>query len=308
MIDIPEREQIPEMYLKDGLSIGQIAERVGLSIGAVHSILKVRGVQFRKSPEGKKLRYIRYKMERDAEKEKKSEEKRKINLARMELYQAEVEAKREAERLKKETIDRETVLRDYLERGGSKFANFSMMGRKQSDHQKQTVSEALKGNKHGVGHVVTPEHRAILAEARRGAPGTNTGRKFSAEHRRKLSEANKGQKRSEETKAKIAANRAKQVLPVEDTLPERLLQEELTKRGVAFQKHKPIPGLPDLFIEPNVCVFADGDYWHNIAEIAAADVKTNEVLRDKGYIVLRFWEKDIKASAAKCVDQIVEAM
>jgi DNA mismatch endonuclease, patch repair protein len=180
-----------------------------------------------------------------------------------------------------------------------------MLGKKQSEYQKQRVSEALQGNQHGLGHEVTAEHRAKLAALRKANPGTNTGRKFTAEHKEKIRQANLGQKRSEETKIKIRANRAKQILPVQDTLPERMMQDELAKRGIVFEKHKQICGLPDLFITPNICIFVDGDYWHRRADAQKRDRRTNAILRAKGYRVFRVWEKQVKKNTAACVNRII---
>ena len=67
---------------------------------------------------------------------------------------------------------------------------------------------------------------------------------------------------TEETLQKIRDARAKQVLPVKDTKPEKDLQEILNEKGIEFEKHKSILGQPDIFIEPNTCIFVDGDYWH----------------------------------------------
>jgi hypothetical protein len=53
---ITGREKIPQLY-KKGLSTVAIAKQVGLSKGAVHSILRVRGVQMRSYSEGIKAMY-----------------------------------------------------------------------------------------------------------------------------------------------------------------------------------------------------------------------------------------------------------
>jgi DNA mismatch endonuclease, patch repair protein len=182
----------------------------------------------------------------------------------------------------------------------------SMLGRKQSKHQKQRAHETALGNKRTLG-----KHWKWSKKARArivGKPGTNTGRHFSDEHKARLRASNLGQKRSEETKAKIRVARSKQVIPLQDTLPERLIQMELVRRKIKFQKHKRLPGLPDIFLKPNICVFVDGDYWHRRPEAKIRDKKTNKTLRSKGYIVIRFWEKDIKASAVKCVDRIIKSL
>lgn len=57
MKNIPEREEIPRMYLEEKLSTKQIADRVGLTDGAVHSILRHRGVQLRSVKTAYGVRY-----------------------------------------------------------------------------------------------------------------------------------------------------------------------------------------------------------------------------------------------------------
>jgi len=89
-----------------------------------------------------------------------------------------------------------------------------------------------------------------------------------------------------------------------DTLPERLLQELLNKLGIKYRKHEPIIGQPDLFIEPNICIFADGDYWHNRPEAIERDKLVNKELINKGYKVLRFWENEIRSNIDNCANRI----
>ena len=207
-----------------------------------------------------------------------------------------------------------------------------MKGKKQSDFQKKRAKEANIGNKNGVGHIVSIEHRNKLAELRRNNPGTNTGKKFSKETIKRMS---KGQKKAHwkynktpkeviEICRKISVARSKQILPLQDTSIEMLLQNELSKRGVVFEKHKNIYGLPDIFIKPNICIFADGDYWHanplrfdlgkkirfgekilTAEQIREKDEKTTKRLTDLGYRVFRFWESDIKKDVKSCVDKIL---
>ena len=65
---------------------------------------------------------------------------------------------------------------------------------------------------------------------------------------------------------KLRQKRLHQIFPKKDTKIEIILQKELTKRDIPFVTHKALFGQPDIFIEPNICVFADGDYWHNYPE------------------------------------------
>jgi very-short-patch-repair endonuclease len=49
----------------------------------------------------------------------------------------------------------------------------------------------------------------------------------------------------------------------------------------------------DFFIEPNICLYCDGDYWHSILKVQARDVKQNESLSAMGYNVIRLSETEI---------------
>lgn len=57
MKNIPLREDIPRLYLEEKLSTPQIAKMVGLSVGAVGSILKSRGIKLRTPKEGVAVRF-----------------------------------------------------------------------------------------------------------------------------------------------------------------------------------------------------------------------------------------------------------
>lgn len=185
----------------------------------------------------------------------------------------------------------------------------SMLGRHQSDLQKDAARKAMSGNKFTLGKNWKWSDESIKKVI--GRPGTRNGVTSSSETRLKQSISIKIAlaKRSPELKeiwrAKIKAKRALQVLPVQDTSIEVALQKELTRRGIPFIKHKTIFGLPDLYIEPNICIFADGDYWHRRPESEGKDSKVNAYLLSKGYRIYRFWEKDINADVSKCVDQVL---
>lgn len=191
-----------------------------------------------------------------------------------------------------------TKVKAQLARNGE----FAMLGKHQSDHQKEVTRLRSIGKQTTLGKTWkwTDEQR----EAQRQRKIGKKLPPFTAEHKEKLRQSNIGQKRGPETIAKIKINRARQILPLKDTLPERMVQEELTKRGIAFEKHKPIDGQPDVFIEPNICVFVDGDYWHNRPEAIRRDKITSAILRRKGYRVFRIWEKDIKKSVSDCIDSL----
>lgn len=103
--------------------------------------------------------------------------------------------------------------------------------------------------------------------------------------------------------------------PSKDTAIEIKLQKELEKRNIIYKKQKQMFGRPDIFIEPNICIFADGCYWHGCQEHCInskfsfrinKDKNINEELNKQGYIVYRFWEHDINRSVEECINKIIE--
>jgi DNA mismatch endonuclease (patch repair protein) len=103
-----------------------------------------------------------------------------------------------------------------------------------------------------------------------------------------------------------------------------MMQIALTLNGIKFEKHKPIIGQPDIFIEPNICLFIDGDYWHanpnkyssevsitkdkKAKNIWARDIQVNNELSKMGYLIVRLWESDIKKNTQGCAEKVIEAL
>jgi len=112
--------------------------------------------------------------------------------------------------------------------------------------------------------------------------------------------------KSETHREKIRLNRLKQVFPKKDTDIEVALQEGLRKEGIPFRTHVPLMGQPDIFIEPNLCIFADGDYWHQRPEQIERDKRVNRYLIDKGYKIMRFWEWEINFLLSSMLEAIKE--
>jgi len=163
---------------------------------------------------------------------------------------------------------------------------------------------------------LSPETRAKISAG-------NTGKKRSPEHRAKISAWQIGRKRSPETRAKLSAHRLHRVIPTKDTKLERKLQELLNTNNIQFTKHKPILGQPDIFIEPNICIFADGDYPHGWLYLQGKDYSKYRALNNEhfekkikkdqsvttrleaqGYKVLRLWEHEVYQEPKKCLDRI----
>lgn len=108
-----------------------------------------------------------------------------------------------------------------------------------------------------------------------------------------------------------------------DTKIELLMAKELWKNGLRYRKNdKTVSGKPDFtFKKIKLAIFCDSEFWHGmdweiqqkrigtnqafwIAKIQNninRDRKTNEKLTNTGWIVLRFWESDIKKNLDECI-------
>ena len=121
-----------------------------------------------------------------------------------------------------------------------------------------------------------------------------------------------------------------QAIKNKDSEIELILRKELWKRGLRYRKNvKNVFGHPDIaFIGKKVAVFCDSEFWHGYdwehrkADIKSRrdfwipkiernmqrDIEVTEVLKSDGWIVLRFWGKEIKKDVCKCADIIEPAV
>ena len=113
-----------------------------------------------------------------------------------------------------------------------------------------------------------------------------------------------------------------------NTKPEIMLRKALWHKGLRYRKYyKERIGKPDLVITRcKIAIFVDGDFWHGknmdaiekriqshrtywlpkIRRNRERDAEVNDALTEQGWIVLRFWESDIKKQLEQCVAQILE--
>lgn len=107
---------------------------------------------------------------------------------------------------------------------------------------------------------------------------------------------------------------------------EILLQKELWSRGLRYRKNvKGITGKPDIaFIGKKIAVFCDSEFWHGydwenrkkdfksntefwipkIERNIQRDIEVTNELKTQGWIVIRFWGKEIKKDVSGCADEI----
>jgi very-short-patch-repair endonuclease len=61
-------------------------------------------------------------------------------------------------------------------------------------------------------------------------------------------------------------------------------------------------------IEPNLVVFCDGDYWHNLPNYKDRDKRQNKELKKLGYKVCRLWEHEIINEPNKCLRRVLKCV
>jgi len=119
-----------------------------------------------------------------------------------------------------------------------------------------------------------------------------------------------------------------QAIRSKGTKDEILLAKALWHRGHRYRKNdKTVFGKPDLtFKRHKIAVFVDSEYFHGknwdtekhriktnrdfwwakIEGNMRRDKLVNEYLRNDGWIVLRFWSKEIRKNLASCIQLIEE--
>ena len=114
-----------------------------------------------------------------------------------------------------------------------------------------------------------------------------------------------------------------------DSEIEITLRKELWARGLRYRKNvNRIFGKPDIaFIGKKIAVFCDSEFWHGydwdhkskeiksrrefwipkIERNMQRDIEVTQALEKEGWLVLRFWGKEIKANCQACADKIEKA-
>jgi len=145
---------------------------------------------------------------------------------------------------------------------------------------------------------------------KRGKDNPNYGLKRSDETRGKIRQSKLKYYEDPKNREKLKQIRSNQVLPMKDSSIEVKLQEILQLYDIPFNKHKSFKmndgsyHQVDLFIEPSICIEADGIHWHNFPHGTERDRVVNESLTQSGYIVLRFWEHEINSNIELCLGRM----
>lgn len=112
-----------------------------------------------------------------------------------------------------------------------------------------------------------------------------------------------------------------------NTKPELRFRRALWAKGIRYRvDNKQLPGRPDVSIKKyKLAIFIDGEFWHGynwperkedlksnrdfwipkIERNMQRDREVNAQLKEMGYTVFRFWDKEIKTDLDRCVNDIL---
>ncbi len=112
-----------------------------------------------------------------------------------------------------------------------------------------------------------------------------------------------------------------------NTSSEVLLRKALWNLGYRYRLHnKKLPGNPDIILKKHMLIiFIDGEFWHGydwekkkqkinsnrsfwipkIERNMQRDFENNKKLKNMGFKVFRFWDKNIKNDIDCCINEIM---
>ncbi len=116
----------------------------------------------------------------------------------------------------------------------------------------------------------------------------------------------------------------------QDTSIEHMLRKALWKEEIRYRKNMTsIIGKPDIAITKyKIAIFCDSDFWHGynwensrhkiksnldywipkIERNMRRDEEVNELLKNAGWTLIRFWEHDIRKSLKACVEEVLSVI
>lgn len=131
-------------------------------------------------------------------------------------------------------------------------------------------------------------------------------------------------------KAPITRSENMRRIKSKDTSIEIKLRKALWAKGYRYRKNcKDIRGKPDIcFKGGKIAIFCDSEFWHGkylqekkyipktnkdywipkIERNIERDKEVTEYLTKEGWIVLRFWQKDIEKNIKFCIEEIEKVL
>src|SRR6266704_3088586 len=122
-------------------------------------------------------------------------------------------------------------------------------------------------------------------------------------------------------------SRAMKAVKLKDGPLERMIQRELRKIGLHFQRnYKRLEGSPDIvFLKKKIAIFIDGDFWHGwrlpawehkLSEFWRSKLRANRRrdrrnfrrLRAADWTVIRLWEHEIRSDSGRWIDRVLRPL
>ena len=296
-----DENKVINLYTKENISIPKIAKMFGCSLAPILRILKENKIPTKSPSESHKGNCGFW------------EGKKRPDIS--ERMSGRKVSKQTRKKLSKSHLGQKSIMK------GKSYEQ--LYGVEESKKLRKKISEShigqISSNKNKSFEELYGVERAKL---KRGELSLITKQRFSSEEARKAQSERilKFIEEHPEWRELKREQRLKQKFPSKHTLPEKLVFNEMQLRDIKFEKHKTIFNRfqPDAVItNKKIAIFVDGDYWHAnprkyngkiLSKIQINRVKRdkeqNELLKKDNWIILRFWESDIKKNVAECVDKI----
>lgn len=151
--------------------------------------------------------------------------------------------------------------------------------------------------------------KKLMSKSMSGLPSARRGKHLTEQHKINISKNHAhywlGKHLTDKRKKELRLASLKAKKKYKETKIELKIQEQLTKLGVTFETQSiHLLGIPDIYIHSlNLCIFADGCYYHGCPEHRPLSRFKNRFYTDftikaqlelEGYKVVRLWEHDIK--------------
>ena len=199
----------------------------------------------------------------------------------------------------------------YDKRGRERFfiKGHSNKGKHHTEETKHKISRLLSGENHpNYGKKRSPETIYKMSVSQLGVKNHHFGKHHSEETKEKL--------------RIIFYNKNITSDTFKNRTTERFLKSILSVNGIIHESQKKLYGIPDIFIEPNICIFADGCFYHGCLKCYTLkqlrykspqrafkrDPIVNQKLKNEGYVVLRFWEHEIYNNLTGILEKIKEVI
>ena len=111
---------------------------------------------------------------------------------------------------------------------------------------------------------------------------------------------------------------------------ESMLAKNLWHRGIRYRLNfRALPGSPDIVITKyKIAIFVDGEFWHGhdwenrkqklkqnreywvekIEENISRDKRNDTILKETGWTVIHFWEKDVLKNLDDCTRAVIASI